>query len=293
MFLNTDISGRSAAQEMQNALSLTPEQQSVISSLAQNVQQEIKKEDCAGTGCEVLVVNFALPSGETCSTCILLADSLAENLSQLPDAPNVITRTRLSSFLGEERIPLRLLNQHEALAWIAHQLHASRVVFGTIKPEKEFLVLKARLLKDEAFGKGTHVSKEISVKVPLGNLGGGLLARESFPPLTKRDVSQTNAEPIDKSRLAQKDFKFPSCFHMPNPPYTQAAREAKLSGTLVIEAIITRQGAITDPRIVRGLPFGLNENSIETLSTWRCNPAIQNGVPIAVVVPFEVTFRLY
>jgi Gram-negative bacterial TonB protein C-terminal len=293
VFLIVGISGRSSAQEPQNVLSLTPEQQSVISSLAQNVRQEIKKEDCAGTGCEILVVNFTLPSDETCSACILLADSLAKTLGELPGRPNVINRTRLNSFLDEERIPSRTLNQHEALAWVAHELHASRVVFGTIHPEREFLQVKARLLKDEVFGKSPHVSKELSVKMPLDNLADGFLARESFPPLAKRDVSLMNAEPIDASRMAQKSFKFPSCFYMPNPPYSQPAREAKVGGTLLVEAIITRQGKIMEPRIVRGLPFGLNQISIETMKSWRCNPAIDNGVPVAVVLPFEITFRLY
>jgi TonB family protein len=195
--------------------------------------------------------------------------------------------------LNEERIPSKILNQPEALAWVAHQLHASRLVFGTIRTEKEVLLARAHLLKDEGPGKKPHVGKEISVKMPLGNLADGLLARESLPPPAKRDISQMNAEPVDKSRISQKDFKFPSCFYMPNPPYTQSAREAKLSGTLLIEAIITRQGEITNPRILRGLPFGMNQFAIETMKSWRCHPAIDNGVPIAVVVPFEVTFRLY
>jgi hypothetical protein len=292
VFLITAISWRSAAQEPQSTLSLTSEQQGIVSSLAQSVQQEIRKEDCGGTSCEILVVNFALPSGDTCSACILLADSLAKALSALPSAPNVIPRTRLSAFLDEERIPSRLLNQREALAWGAHELHASRLAFGTLKPEKEFLLVKTRLLKDGALGMGPHVSKEISVKLPLGNLAEGLLARESFPPLAKRDLSLINAVSLDASWTSQKNTKFPTCVYMPNPPYTQAAREAKASGNLLVEAIITAQGIVVSPRIVRGLPFGLNQISMETIKTWKCDPAMQNGVPIAVIIPFEMKFSL-
>jgi len=292
-FLIAGISCRSSAQEPQNALSVTFEQQGAISSLAQNVREEIKKEDCAGTGCEILVVNFALPSGETCSACILLADSLTKTLSELPVTPNVISRTSFSAFLDEERIPSRLLSQHEALAWVGHQLHANRVVFGTIKPEKEFLVVKTRLLKDGPLGIGPHVSKEISVKLPLGNLAEGLIARESFQPLAKRDLSLINAVPLDASLMAQKNTKPPSCIYMPNPPYTQPARDAKASGNLQLDAIITTEGMVVSPRIVHGLPFGLNQVSMETVRTWKCNPAMQNGVPIAVIIPFEMNFRLY
>jgi Gram-negative bacterial TonB protein C-terminal len=287
------VSGRSSAQEPQNPLSITPEQQSVIFRLAQNVREEIKKEDCASMGCEILVVNFALPSGETCSACMLFADSLSKALSELPDALNVINRTSFSAFLDEERIPSRLLGQHEALAWVGHQLHASRVVFGTMKSEKEFLVVKTRLLKDGPLGMGPHVSKEIGVKLPLGNLAEGLIARESFQPLAKRDLSLMNAAPLDASLMAQKNTKPPNCIYMPNPPYTQPAREAKASGNLQLDAIITTEGMVVNPRIVHGLPFGLNQVSMETVKTWKCNPALQNGVPIAVIIPFEMNFRLY
>jgi TonB family protein len=293
VFLISGISWRSAAQETQSVLSLTPEQQGVVASLAQSIQQEIKREDCAGTGCEILVVNLVLPSGDACPACILLADSLAKTLSELPGAPNVIPRASLGSFLDEQRIPSKLLYQHETLAWVGHELHASRVVFGTIKAEKDLLELKAQVLKDETFVKGTHASKEMKVRMPLGNLADGLSARESFHPLEKRDLSLTNAVPLNASFTAQKNTKLPSCPYMPSPRYTQAAREAKLSGSLIVEAIVTRQGKVINPRIVRGLPFGLNENSLETLTTWRCNPALQNGEPLAVMVPFEVTFRLY
>jgi hypothetical protein len=145
----------------------------------------MKKEDCAGTGCEILVVNFTLPSDETCSACILLADSLAKTLGELPGGPNVINRTRLNSFLDEERIPSRTLNQREALAWVAHELHASRVVFGTIHPEREFLQLKARLLKDEVFGKDPRELEVQSGHRQWSTCGRGSSLRDNFPVVLK------------------------------------------------------------------------------------------------------------
>lgn len=287
-FLIVGISGRSVAQEPQNALSLSAEQQSVISSFALSIREESRKEDCAGTGCEILVVDFALLSGETCSTCALLADSLAKALGELPGGPNVISRTTLSSFLNEERIPSKILNQPEALAWVAYQLHASRLVFGTIRTENELLLARAHLLKDEGPGKKPHVSKEISVKMPLGTLRDGLSARESYHSLPKREPSEAQLLTASLPGVA-----LPACFYMPNPPYTDAARAAKLSGTILLEAVVTTDGRVTSPRIIKGLPMGLNEICLRSLQTWRCKPAFRDGAPVSVLVPFEVTFRLY
>jgi protein TonB len=86
----------------------------------------------------------------------------------------------------------------------------------------------------------------------------------------------------------------PSCFYMPNPPYSDEARKAKYSGTVLVEAIVTVDGHVTRPRVVKSPGLGLDEATINTLRTWRCKPALgPNGKPVDVSVPFEVTFRLY
>jgi len=86
----------------------------------------------------------------------------------------------------------------------------------------------------------------------------------------------------------------PSCFYMPNPPYSDEARKAKYSGTVLVEAIVTVDGRVTNPRVVKSPGLGLDESTINTLRTWRCKPANgPNGKPVNVQVPFEVTFRLY
>jgi periplasmic protein TonB len=86
----------------------------------------------------------------------------------------------------------------------------------------------------------------------------------------------------------------PSCFYMPNPPYSDEARKAKYSGTVLVEAVVTVDGRVTNPRVIKSPGLGLDESTVNTLRTWRCKPANgPNGKPVAVQVPFEVTFRLY
>ena len=86
----------------------------------------------------------------------------------------------------------------------------------------------------------------------------------------------------------------PSCFYMPNPPYSEEARKAKYSGTVLVEAIVSLDGKLTNLRVLKSPGLGLDDNTIQTLRTWRCKPAIgPNGRPVPVIVPFEVNFRLY
>jgi len=86
----------------------------------------------------------------------------------------------------------------------------------------------------------------------------------------------------------------PACFYMPNPPYSEEARKAKYSGTVLVEAIVQLDGRLTNLRVLKSPGLGLDDNTIQTLKTWRCKPAIgPNGRPVPVIVPFEVNFRLY
>jgi hypothetical protein len=120
------------AQEEPSPLSLTPEQQRGIATLAEKIQKELKKEKCEGLPCQVLVVNFAIPTGESCSACILLSDSLETTLATFPHAPLVISRDTLASLMDKERIPAQYLDRPEAFAWVARELRAKRLVFGTL-----------------------------------------------------------------------------------------------------------------------------------------------------------------
>ena len=86
----------------------------------------------------------------------------------------------------------------------------------------------------------------------------------------------------------------PSCYYAPNPAYSDEARKAKYSGVVLVEVVVTADGRVTNPHVVKSPGLGLDESTINTLRTWRCKPALgPNGKPVAVSAPVEVTFRLY
>jgi periplasmic protein TonB len=86
----------------------------------------------------------------------------------------------------------------------------------------------------------------------------------------------------------------PACFYMPNPPYSEEARKAKYSGVVMVEAVVTVDGKVTSPKVIRSPGLGLDETTVSTMRTWRCKPANgPNGKPVPTLVSFEVNFRLY
>jgi protein TonB len=86
----------------------------------------------------------------------------------------------------------------------------------------------------------------------------------------------------------------PSCFYMPNPPYSEEARKAKYSGVVLVDAVVTVDGQVTKPRVIKSPGLGLDETTVQTMRTWRCKAALgPSGRPVATSVQFEVNFRLY
>ncbi len=86
----------------------------------------------------------------------------------------------------------------------------------------------------------------------------------------------------------------PSCFYMPNPPYSEEARKAKYSGNVLVEAVVNLDGHLSNLKLIKTPGLGLDDNTITTLKTWRCKPSIgPSGKPVPVIVTFEVNFRLY
>ncbi len=86
----------------------------------------------------------------------------------------------------------------------------------------------------------------------------------------------------------------PSCFYMPNPPYSEEARKAKYSGVVLVDAVVAVDGRVTDARVIKSPGLGLDDMTVTTMKSWRCKAALgPSRRPVPTRVQFEVSFRLY
>jgi TonB family protein len=76
------------------------------------------------------------------------------------------------------------------------------------------------------------------------------------------------------------------------PSYTDSARERKIAGTVILQAIIAADGTVPDVHVVRSLEPSLDQSSIDTIKTWRFEPGTKDGKPVPVQVNIETSFRL-
>jgi len=85
----------------------------------------------------------------------------------------------------------------------------------------------------------------------------------------------------------------PKAIYSPDPEYSEEARKAKYQGTCVLWLIVGPDGRPRDIKVSRTLGLGLDEKAIEAVKTWRFEPAMKDGRPVAVQINVEVSFRLY
>ena len=85
----------------------------------------------------------------------------------------------------------------------------------------------------------------------------------------------------------------PKAIYAPDPEYSEEARKAKYQGTCVLWLVVGPDGKARDIRVARTLGLGLDEKAMEAVKTWKFEPAMKDGKPVAVQINVEVTFRLY
>jgi|SRR5579862_3194705 protein TonB len=78
----------------------------------------------------------------------------------------------------------------------------------------------------------------------------------------------------------------------PDPEYSEEARKAKYSGTVLLQVVVDVDGKTRDVHVVRSLGLGLDEKAIEAVNKWKFRPGYKNGQPVAVRATIEVNFRL-
>ncbi len=88
------------------------------------------------------------------------------------------------------------------------------------------------------------------------------------------------------------DVTKPELLHKVEPEYSEEARKAKHSGTVVLYIEVDTTGHATNIRVIRSLGLGLDEKAVEAVKKWIFAPGKKAGKPVTVQATVEVNFRL-
>jgi len=79
--------------------------------------------------------------------------------------------------------------------------------------------------------------------------------------------------------------------YQPKPDYPPLARMARIQGTVILQAILSRNGTIEDLKVISGPPL-LVQAALNAVKTWRYQPTLLNSEPVEVLTEIDVTFTL-
>ncbi len=75
------------------------------------------------------------------------------------------------------------------------------------------------------------------------------------------------------------------------PRYPAIAQAAGVQGRVILEAVISEEGAVRDVRVLRSEPL-LDDAAVDAVRQWRFTPTLLNGQPVPVVMTVTVAFSL-
>jgi protein TonB len=126
-------------------------------------------------------------------------------------------------------------------------------------------------------------SPDASVGIPTGI---GTAAETGIAP-PAGPVSQTLPGPV---RIADLPVP-PRKTNDARPVYPDLARQARVEGTVVMEAVLDPSGRVTQLRVIQSVPL-LDRAALDAVRQWRYTPSMYGGRPVSVLMTITMQFKL-
>lgn len=109
----------------------------------------------------------------------------------------------------------------------------------------------------------------------------------------KRNPQPANALETGVVFSSKEVTRRPVFVYRAEPAYTAEAREARVNGKIVIKAVLSSTGRVTNIEVVKSLPRGLDEKAIEAARQMVFIPAMKDGKFVSQSVQVEYNFSIF
>jgi TonB family protein len=268
----------------QNAPDLPPSTADPIQILANWVLKEAPTIGCNPGECKILVIDFFVPENINKAFGSQLADELSSKIVDPQKQIQLFSRNLLKAYMKVGDVDQTKLQSDRELGQFAHNMGASAIVSAkAVKVQGDTFRLLVRFLLAKDSNRVLTTEVMITRTPPPK-----ALIEESAKALIKVGVTAPPPLPVDP-----RVREHPSCYYMPNPPYTKQARAANFQGAVLVDAVVQPEGSVRNMQILKSPGLGLDENILKTMKTWKCHPAKGEKGPLPTRVRFEINFRLY
>ncbi|MBI1738284.1 MAG: energy transducer TonB [Acidobacteria bacterium] len=115
----------------------------------------------------------------------------------------------------------------------------------------------------------------------LGGIIGGIVGSNLPPPPKAAPARIRQGGNVQQAKL----------INMVRPVYPPLAKQARISGTVRLHAIIAKDGSVIQLEVVQGHPL-LVQSALDAVRQWRYQPTLLNGEPVEVDTTVDVVFSL-
>jgi TonB family protein len=190
-----------------------------------------------------------------------------------------------------------ICSDHQAAATVAVPFLGTRDLIDRVNwLQKERNVSKTRIVL-------SVVAMVLSLAV-AGAVGAAAFSHDSphtmsFSSLPHSDADDKESSDSDDGQLETVGFAgtcdeitHPVVLEKINPRYPPEAREEKVTGTVVVETVITEEGLVDAIAVVQSDDDRFSDAAVAAIKQWRFEPARCDGTPVAVYYNLTVRFRL-
>jgi periplasmic protein TonB len=163
--------------------------------------------------------------------------------------------------------------------------NAGKLVAPTVIPQKVAMIKEEQLEPDMG-----GIAGGVPGGVPGGQMGGvlgGIISDASRKTAIAPAPVAQNKTPI---RVGGR-IKPPRIVSRVNPNYPPLARQTRVQGDVVLDAVIDTEGNVVQLQVVSGHPL-LIQAALDAVRQWKYEPTYLNEQVIAVQLIVNVTFRL-
>lgn len=160
-------------------------------------------------------------------------------------------------------------------------------VVKTVRPK---IIQPQRMVAPTVIPKKIEIIKEAAPDVSMGEATVGVVGGTGV--LGDTMIAPPPPKPVTPARIrVGGNVQSAALVRQVQPIYPQIARTAHISGTVILHAIIAKDGTIQELQYVSGPPL-LMRAAMDAVREWRYKPTLLNGEPVEVDTTISVVFTL-
>jgi len=98
---------------------------------------------------------------------------------------------------------------------------------------------------------------------------------------------------LEVHTVSEPGMVAPKPLYRPEPEFSETARKERIQGNADIDLVVGPDGLPRDLQLVCSPEPGLGDNALATVKQWKFAPGTKDGVPVAVELMVEVSFKLH